>query len=498
MKRFLSFATLMLIAFHVMAIEMTETYTFTSKTWTATLSGNAANWTSGKAGEGFYAHGVEVTEDITGANATSPVSYDNITRIVITYNTYESAGAGTLEVKIGSNAAKINDWQFDPESDDGESAYYTSEFDYSSSPESGYVKLTVNTTENGIYVVSVAITYDYVATTPEIIAEKIELGTSLIGLGDAGYAKDTTLAVTGTNLSAPISVGFIGTHLSATESDLPASGGTLHLHAASAAALVLADTVVLTSGETELKVPVVGKIKQNIALPGAAAAMAQSLMCADVTVDGIDGIRVGTLSNAGAMTITVPANAGKLRFYAAGWKDKSVTISLSAPAGVTLSSTSMTLVSDAGANGNSPYELDALTPSAFAQEILLTGVTEETTITLSSASTEKRFLVWDAKYDYGYVVNYLDKAGATLASDAVMFNLPEAPVVSGFTFLYWKVLEGNISTGINIQAVYESNTPTDAPAVVVNPANPAQKLIREGNVYILHDGKQYNLRGARL
>ena len=237
---------------------------------------------------------------------------------------------------------------------------------------------------------------------------------------------------------------------------------------------------------------------RNITLPGTAAAMAQSLRCEDVTVDGVDGIRVGTSSGQGAMTITVPANSGKLRFYAAGWKDKSVTISLSAPAGVTLSSTSLNLVSDAGVTGNSPFVLDALTPAAFVHEIFLTGVTEETTITLSSASTEKRFLVWDAKYDAGYVVNYLDKAGATLSSDAVLLDLPEAPVVSGFTFLYWKVLEGNISTGINIQAVYESNTPTDAPAVVVNPANPAQKLIREGNVYILHDGKQYNLRGARL
>ena len=496
MKRLLSLLALVLFTGSLFALEMTATYTFTSKSWAATLGGEAANWTSGQDASSSTSYGVSVTTAVTGANATSPVPYDNISKIVVTYNTLKTAGEGTLEVKVGSNAVKSNAWAYSGE-DDGRYAEFTSTFNYAT-PQSGAVKLTVNTTTNSIYVVSIAITYEYTPASPEIIANKIDLGTIILDAEAVGFAKDTTLAVAGANLSAPIAVGFIGTHLSATEAQLPAAGGTLHLHVASASALALADTVVLTSGETELKVPVVGKIKQNIALPGTAATMTKGLRSDNVTVDGLDGIRVGTSSDAGVMTITVPANTGKIRFYAAGWKDKSVTVSLSAPAEVSITPASLSLVSDAGATGGSPFVLDALTPAAFMQEILLTGVTEETDITLTANTTEKRFIVWDAKYDAGFLVNYLDKAGATLAYDVIILNLPEAPIVSGFTFLYWKAVEGNIAAGINIQAVYQSNTPSESPAVVVNPANPSQKLIREGNVYILHDGREYNLLGTRV
>lgn len=45
-----------------------------------------------------------------------------------------------------------------------------------------------------------------------------------------------------------------------------------------------------------------------------------------------------------------------------------------------------------------------------------------------------------------------------------------------------------------LQAVYEANEPTSAPEVV-NPANKAQKLIRNGNMYILTETKTYSVSG---
>ena len=41
-------------------------------------------------------------------------------------------------------------------------------------------------------------------------------------------------------------------------------------------------------------------------------------------------------------------------------------------------------------------------------------------------------------------------------------------------------------------------TTTAAPEVYVNPANPAQKLLRNGQVYILQDGKTYTITGQRF
>ena len=52
--------------------------------------------------------------------------------------------------------------------------------------------------------------------------------------------------------------------------------------------------------------------------------------------------------------------------------------------------------------------------------------------------------------------------------------------------------------GIVLRAVYESDTPTNAPEVYTNPANKAQKLVREGNVYILRDDKIYTIQGQTV
>ena len=97
-----------------------------------------------------------------------------------------------------------------------------------------------------------------------------------------------------------------------------------------------------------------------------------------------------------------------------------------------------------------------------------------------------------------YNINYLNKSGDVIDSELVTLTLPAAPEIEGFTFLRWDVVAGQLADGINIQAVYTADEPTSAPAVVVNPANKAQKLIRNGNVYILTDTKTYNVTGARV
>ena len=131
------------------------TYVFTSKDWAAKIGTTAANWTSNKAGAAFSNNGIQVTTAATGANGTSPILYNNISQIVVTYNTNKSKGDGTLSVKIGDNAVTTNEWKYSG-SENGTSANFTSTFDYSS-PQSGKVTLTANTTTNSIYVVSIKI-----------------------------------------------------------------------------------------------------------------------------------------------------------------------------------------------------------------------------------------------------------------------------------------------------------------------------------------------------
>ena len=133
------------------------TYVFTSGGWGATLNDVVANWTSGKDGGFTSGQGVQATSSTTnGANATSPVSFTNISKIVVTYNTNKSQGEGTIDIKVGSNTAKSNAVAYSG-SGDGRSANYTTQYDFSPN-ESGAVKITINTTTNSLYVKSITIT----------------------------------------------------------------------------------------------------------------------------------------------------------------------------------------------------------------------------------------------------------------------------------------------------------------------------------------------------
>ena len=89
--------------------------------------------------------------------------------------------------------------------------------------------------------------------------------------------------------------------------------------------------------------------------------------------------------------------------------------------------------------------------------------------------------------------------GSFLNAFSLDYYLPEPPVFADFTFKGWKVAESALEEGIHIHAVYEpNNVVTSAPEVVVNPLNPAQKLVRDGNVYILHNDETYNITGNKV
>ena len=95
-------------------------------------------------------------------------------------------------------------------------------------------------------------------------------------------------------------------------------------------------------------------------------------------------------------------------------------------------------------------------------------------------------------------VVYLGPADNELSRELVTLHVPVAPIIEGFSFLKWQVVAGDLEDGIVIQAVYSANEPSSAPEVYTNPANPAQKLIRNGHVYILKDDKVYTIHGQKV
>jgi hypothetical protein len=107
-----------------------------------------------------------------------------------------------------------------------------------------------------------------------------------------------------------------------------------------------------------------------------------------------------------------------------------------------------------------------------------------------------------ALYELGeytdFIINVNTKDGELILSNNVVLKMPVAPQIAGFTFVGWRpvatIIENNT---IDIEAVYTADVPSAAPEVT-NPADPTQKLIREGNVYILKGDKIYSITGQKV
>lgn len=108
------------------------------------------------------------------------------------------------------------------------------------------------------------------------------------------------------------------------------------------------------------------------------------------TVNSEEGIKVGTSSKGGSMSVTVPAGTTHLHVHAAAWKGvNGLSLDIT---GATVSPTSISLTADPGISNNSPFTLSG-SASDFYFVIELSDVIEETTLTFTT-STTKRFVIW--------------------------------------------------------------------------------------------------------
>jgi hypothetical protein len=95
-------------------------------------------------------------------------------------------------------------------------------------------------------------------------------------------------------------------------------------------------------------------------------------------------------------------------------------------------------------------------------------------------------------------VTYQKRDESLYYMEAQTWAVPHQPRIEGFTFVGWQVKSGMLADGIVLQAVYKADQPTNAPEVYINPANKAQKLIRNGQVYILQDENIYSIGGQKI
>lgn len=105
-----------------------------------------------------------------------------------------------------------------------------------------------------------------------------------------------------------------------------------------------------------------------------------------------DAVKAGKKSDgAGKLSIKIPAGTTKLHIHAVGWKGENSSFTIE---GATVSNKTITLTSDTGVANNSPFTLDG-DPTNYYKELSLTGVTAETTLTITATKASKcRFVIF--------------------------------------------------------------------------------------------------------
>jgi hypothetical protein len=127
--------------------EQTTNYTFTSKAW----DDASKSWTSTQDGNQLTSNqGVQVTTGASGAGAESKEAFDKVSKVVVTYCTTATRGAGSIEVAVGDTKVSHDVTKT------GGNALRTLDFEFNK--VSGKAAFVVTCTTNSVYVYSVDVT----------------------------------------------------------------------------------------------------------------------------------------------------------------------------------------------------------------------------------------------------------------------------------------------------------------------------------------------------
>lgn len=247
---------------NISGYDKTGNYTSNGLTWT--IPGNNTN--------GDYIRiGGKSINSVERVIAAQTKMEDAIAKIVVSHNgvSRDAVVVDSVVLTVASNAAFTADVVkkiYTPASPIKKSAAGTIEFlaDEKWNIDSYYkfsFYISNSTTSNGGLDVTKIEFFSYLDdSAPAIMAEKIDFG--MIATTAFPAVQNAELAVTGANLTDAIAYSVIGENVTVTGS-LTAAGGTLNVALSANAEGEISDTIVLTSGATVAKVPVVANILQT-------------------------------------------------------------------------------------------------------------------------------------------------------------------------------------------------------------------------------------------
>lgn len=101
--------------------------------------------------------------------------------------------------------------------------------------------------------------------------------------------------------------------------------------------------------------------------------------------------------------------------------------------------------------------------------------------------------------EYLYTVTFVDYDGTILGTDKVQYGdaatAPEDPTREGYEFAGWDLDFSNVTDDLTITATYSIATSL---SVSTATSSQAQKLLRNGQLFILRDGKTYTVHGQEV
>lgn len=280
--------------------QTTTTYTFTSKSWGATSGGSTANWTSGKDGSAFLTTtpaGLQIQTGSSGANGTSPKSFTNVTQVVITYNSSKN-GVGNFKVQIGSNT-ESSALTITKKKTNGTVTFTPA------SPQSGKIKITGTCTTNSFSIASVTIT-EAAATTPTLTVSKASITSGLTYVSGGGPSAAQTFTVSGSDLSANVTVAAPTNFEVSKDGSSYAGSQTITASGTLSATTIyvrLKSGLAVNSYSGNITVASTGATSKTVSLSGSVTAPAYTVVW---TINPAAG---GTLSTTSGTSTTVTPNS---------------------------------------------------------------------------------------------------------------------------------------------------------------------------------------------
>lgn len=170
MKKF----TLLLCAIVLLPLYLTAgvtTYTFTSAKWASCVDatvcdGKTDGWVSDKDADSYsagrndaegrlFSCGVGVIKGVSGAGATSVISFEDVRRVTINFCQNSSKGRGVIYVQVGDN--NPDSIVVNKPAQSGEGVYNRDSIIRLAAPQTGKIKFWVTCSENAIYINSITI-----------------------------------------------------------------------------------------------------------------------------------------------------------------------------------------------------------------------------------------------------------------------------------------------------------------------------------------------------